>query len=455
MLRTRAKKTPIRGGVNMALLLVLAIASTALASSGRRSGSIPSTAPGPGSDEPRPDSAGTLDQLFLEIARRVPSFAGLHIDEPRGELFVHLTDATTGASAVRDVAAEVLNDPTLRSLTAIRTPATYSFRRLHLWYEPLTHEIASIEGVLTSDIDERRNQIVIGVQNRELDEPAIRARAAQLDVPDEALLVEERSRSDFNINSSLQDTHRPVVGGLQVQYQVNTTTAHSCTLGFNARRVSSGAEGFVTNSHCSKTFGALDGTSYGQPLYTPILASETVDPPLFTGGDCPAGRKCRYSDSLFASFVSPIHGATHLQGRIGKTALNDTAAECCVAWDGSSTFQIWAKQQPLDGATVLKTGRTTGRTRGVITATCVKTEQSDNGVDTGRTMLCQMHTSTGSRLGDSGSAVYSGGSSDSRSLHGILWGGSPSSSVFSPWNQLTKSSELGSLKVCSPELYSC
>lgn len=141
-----------------------------------------------------------------------------------------------------------------------------------------------------------------------------------------------------------------------------------------------------------------------------------LDPALFTGGSCPSGRRCRYSDAAFAnSFVS----ATINRGYIAK------AAEGTPSWNGTDLFRTQSKfDHPPLGSTM-------------------------NIVDTDITLLCQGHASYHNDVGDSGSPVFDEGYGR---VMGISWGKSETGSVFSPFESVEY--ELSTLQVCAPG-YAC
>ena len=121
----------------------------------------------------------------------------------------------------------------------------------------------------------------------------IRSKAEQLGVPPGALTVgvTEPVQQLTNVNQYM----RPIPGGVQITRRTWGTT-DICTMAFNA--YSAYGFGFVTNSHCSETYGAVDTALYMQATWTdqtPEVGGEAIDPPYWTGGSCPAGKYCRNS----------------------------------------------------------------------------------------------------------------------------------------------------------------
>lgn len=213
------------------------------------------------------------------------------------------------------------------------------------------------------------------------------------------------------------------------------TSTYNCTLGYAARWGST--DGIVTNSHCTQRQGGTEGTLFGQPTLATVAGNEMLDPPLFTGGSCPSGRRCRYSDAAFAnSFVS----ATVNRGYIAKAGTGTPT------WNGTDLFRLQSKfDHPPLGSVVTKVGRTTGLTRGVVDYTCA----TMNIYNTDITLLCQGHASYYNEPGDSGAPVFDEGYGR---VMGISWGKSDTGSVFSPFGNVEH--ELGTLQVCAPG-YAC
>jgi hypothetical protein len=133
---------------------------------------------------------------------------------------------------------------------------------------------------------------------------------------------------------------------------------------------------------------------------------------------------------------------------LGSITISHTASRFRIA--GETSF-------PVVGETLNKVGRTTGRTQGVVSATCVNT----NVTGTNITLLCQDFVNAGVAGGDSGSPVFritnNPNSGDVR-LYGVLWGGNSSGTqfVFSAIGSFNvqRSTELGPLTTCAPG-FSC
>jgi len=268
------------------------------------------------------------------------------------------------------------------------------------------------------DTNERLNRVKIGLSRMEA-QAEVERRLRALKVPPGAVMFEKQSPSRLlgYPPPDPTDRTRPVVGGTQIDLL--------CTLSFVVRRL--GVDGFVTASHCSDKSGVVDGTMYDQPgQATPgspsnRVGTETVDPAFSTGGDCPSGRKCRISDTLFAAMTA---GVTGHQGQIIHPDP-----------DFPANFSIQGTSVPLSGETVFKVGRTTGWSDGEADDTCVDISPVDhNGNDPGNTFLCQNRVKRHAVAGDSGSPVFQSIGTDPYKvlLAGVLTAGNASSYSYSP-----------------------
>jgi len=241
---------------------------------------------------------------------------------------------------------------------------------------------------------------------------------------------------------TLQDSVRPVQGGLQIAFQANGS-GYFCTLGFNAVRL--GVAGFVTNSHCTSTYGSVDGTKHYQPTIAEgnLIGTEIVDPPFLKGNGCPKFLKCRYSDSAFSQRTD---GALTGLGLIEKTdGVNNGSLKI------AGSFQIVgeAATNASVGYTLNKVGRTTGWTQGPVTKSCVHTTSS------GTVLRCQDFVDADVYNGDSGSPVFGNPNGNNVQLHGILWGGTDcnfwtcQTLIYSPMANIQQPGDLGPLNTCA------
>jgi hypothetical protein len=287
--------------------------------------------------------------------------------------------------------------------------------------------------------------VVVGVEAASLRKSAVRegleGRLGATGVPRPAVLLAETSPIQPLL--TVQDRIQPgAPGGVQIVFPIDPPIYGVCTLGFNAYR--GRTFGFVTNSHCSNVQGELDGARYysGNP-FTPAIGSELIDPSFVEGPDCPVGRKCRFSDTLFVKYDQTRMGAL---GKIARPAGSADSGSLNVK-PTNARFVIKGRAgSPLVGDAIQKVGRTTGWTFGTVVATCVDINQGDTKVS----LFCQSVVQGGGDHGDSGSPVFYLAAGNQVKLAGILWGGGHDSTgatiyVFSPLENVE--ADLGPLKV--------
>jgi hypothetical protein len=289
-----------------------------------------------------------------------------------------------------------------------------------------------LAGVVFTDADETTGRLVVGVLDRGI-QGLIRARLPMLGIAPESVDVVE-TQAIYQV-ATLRDRVRPVVAGLQIRF-----SNFLCSLGFNATR--GDVSGFVTASHCSDNQGSVDGTLYYQPLdqvTDQFIGTEVADASFFRNRNgCPAGRRCRFSDSNF----SEGNATTFELGRIAKTTGANNGSLTIV--DGAFFTITRDDVAATRGQIVNKVGRTTGWTQGPVSRTCADTGVSGSNI----ILLCQTFVESTVQLvagGDSGSPVFTITSADDVTLLGNLWGGNSSGTLFvySPIAQIRQ--ELGDL----------
>jgi hypothetical protein len=369
-----------------------------------------------GGSAPDPSAfPGGLDAQFVRIAQQNPGFGGFFYED--GALNIVTTGVQPMSSRLAASLARMGIDPTAQPVRVVQ--GQYDFVQLASMRAQV-NSLFSINGVVFTDADEKLNRVHVGVENA-----AARADVERgldmLGVPREAVVI---SITDpIEPMQSLQSRVRPVAGGLQINFP-----GFLCTLGFNVRgEQHPNVQGFVTNSHCTSTRGVMTGTPYWQPSSgTPdsFIGNEAHDLPFFTGGICPVGRQCRWSD---AAGVRYDEGVDIAFGRVYRT----TGLGSLTIDSSNPQWTIVAERPfPNVGDILHKTGRTTGWTSGSVSQTCVDTGVSGTTI----TMLCQDWVLANVAGGDSGSPVFSrlgaGADSDIR-LEGVLWGGGTGVFVFS------------------------
>jgi len=270
-------------------------------------------------------------------------------------------------------------------------------------------------GVVFTDADETRGRLVVGVLDRR-SEGQVRGRLRALGIDSQDVDVVETE--PIIALATLRDRAPDIVGGLQIRF-----SQYLCSLGFPAFRA--GVRGFVTASHCSDNQGAVDGTTYYQPLDQvagDFIGTEIADPPYVRNGkNCPKGKKCRQSDANFSR--SDGQRAVTI-GQIARTI-----ALGSLEIDPANPFTITGEAEAAMGTTANKVGRTTGWTRGTVSGTCVNTGVSGSTL----VLLCQTFVTSDGVIvqgGDSGSPVFATAGGNNVTLLGGLWGGNQSGTQF-------------------------
>jgi hypothetical protein len=379
----------------------------------------------------------TFEARQMSVAAAVPGFGGVFRDVD-GVLAIYLTDLSKKDRA-RAAIESAFGAAVVRSAGLRFLKAGHRFEDL-LQYHAMVQPALSMRGVTFTDLDEAHNRVTVGVESethaRDLEVELLRS-----GVPADALHV--TVTGPIHMLATLRDKIRPVVGGLQI----NFSTSYVCTNGFMAVRA--GVRGFVTNSHCTGGQGRVSSTVYYQPsrsISSSRIGVETVDPAFWSGGVCPAGNVCRYSDSAFVKLDSAV---SYSRGRIARTnglgslTINTTYPRFRIGSEASS---------PLAGETLNKMGRTTGWSRGTVQNTCVSIGASG----TNLRYICQDLVAAKVGPGDSGSPVFKVITSPVRvKLYGILWGGNSTGTlfVFSRLSNIQK--ELGTLATCDTSLAGC
>src|SRR5262245_25326589 len=287
------KRTPTWTATALVLAAVAAVAGLSGAGTPVRAASPPTSAP-----EGRP---ATIDDLFAEVARRVPAFGGMFLRE--GTLQVYLLDAAQ-ATAAEEAIVAVFGRERLPEGKVQVLKATYSFGELKAWHDLHRLETLGIPGVIKTSIAESKNRLRIGVKDASV-VPEVESQLVKQGVPLEAVEIVETA--PVVEQQTLQSTVRPVLGGTRIQRSVGG----GCTMSFTAVR--QGQAGFVTNSHCTATQALVDGSIFNQALAsgsTNRFGVETADAPAFP---CLVGivpRLCRSSDSAFVRRNSGSNAAT-------------------------------------------------------------------------------------------------------------------------------------------------
>lgn len=353
------------------------------------------------------------DDLTEMAGRDVPGgFGGTYINDS-GELVVRVLDTSQSAETRSYVSRQMaprLGTHVPEARVQVR-PAEYRFADLNRWHRALA-DVLGIEGSVFTDLDERRNRIVVGVRSAEL-EAEVRRVADSAGVPAAAVVVEE-VKGQQAFQSIEDDGIRPVPGGVMIGPSF-------CTLGFNVTHWEFGRS-FVTASHCPmSSWGVMDGVVAHQNLPNRRIGAEVLDPSYVAQSGCPSGRVCRYSDASLYQYDDTVTSTLEIARTValGSKLIDpvnprwDVALGAYCFW-GDCTYTYMGTQ-------VEKVGRATGWTSGIIDQTCASSNQEGSN----KTVRCAMRATFPVAAGDSGAPVFAiGGFYPGQvKLVGVLFGG--------------------------------
>lgn len=400
--------------------------------------------------------ATSTDVAFITLNRLIPSFGGLYRG-PKGDVRVALTDASA------EPAARPLIEAYLRTRQLIQGNVdeiiSISFESAQqTWFDLSAYrdglvDVLSLPKVVYLDVDEACNCVTVAVENMEA-KPAVEQFVKKAGVPTGVVHIVQHDKLVFA--QSLRDQFRPTKGGVRIKFNSVLSFGGSCTATAVARRGS--VLGLITNSHCTRNIGGVEGTEIYQagtiPFGFDFVATELVDPPWTAAvPGCPAGRLCRLSDSAFAAFANPADGAI---GKIALPAAMCGNTPCSLQMNNPSDDLtiIGTGASPLQGDLLGKIGQTTGFTRGAVTLACVMANVAARSLfdPTNLTLPCQNFVGAALDQGDSGAPVFSLLQGNRAVLTGIAWGMSVSTAspefVFSSIGAVA--SELGAISVFVP-----
>lgn len=384
----------------------------------------------------------TPDDEFARVARaEVPGFAGFYLRDD-GTPVIRLVDPSQRGAAQRYLAQELVRARSGRHAGAPTQPvfvqAAYDFAQLKGWSEAL-HPMLSRSDVFLVDVDEVENRVLLGVADAAA-VGAVRAEAARLGIPADAVHAQTQPRPEPRI--TVRDRFSTLIGGIQIAF-----SQYYCTLGFNAKRSSNGANIFVTNSHCTGTQNAYDGIA----IYQNTVASgnhvgnEVADRGNYACAG--SGTSCRRAD---AAYISHNGTRTIGWGGIARTAWNTGGPGGLTLTGEYDIVGRYTGTLPV-GTYLDKTGRTSGSTYGQVTNSCV----------TIGSLRCQDISKVWSEGGDSGSPVFiwlggSGSAENDVQLHGVMWGGPGTDYTTTYSSRLSGiEADLGSLNTLCRPGYGC
>lgn len=140
--------------------------------------------------EAEPSCGGTT-------AATVPGYGGSYVDADPStseitRVHVWLTEPNEAAAAkVRDAVVADCG-PQTRKPDYVTHAADYTWTQLLSWHRSLG-DVLSLPGVVLTDVDETRNRLVVGVNDRAKHGAAVEQTVARLGIPRAAVIIETRS----------------------------------------------------------------------------------------------------------------------------------------------------------------------------------------------------------------------------------------------------------------------
>jgi len=386
----------------------------------------------------------TLDDAFRQVSQQAPMFAGAYYDE-KGNLTLNVATSSKEPNSkertvvldafVRVFGKEMLQPrpssrrPNQRSYDVLFRSVRYSFVELSTWYERTVRPMLRAEGVRFSDIDERNNQLLLGVSDKKVMLEVWKWLEAS-GLPTDAIALDDGRELLYQYSGSISGSvQNPAIAGIEL----GTEDGGRCTLGMNAEFPNWWwtSPGLITAGHCTGDWDFF-GNSLTQPAGGAVVAMEFIKPPFVQSDDCEfAG--CRYSDTVAALYNDGVpfeDDPSIIRTRDPNGNLNID--------DDAQTFEvISASGWLLSGDEVQKVGVGRGWRDAAIGQTCVDFEAPDS-TDGQRGFTCQFtaQSLTGTNVscpGDSGGPVFFWHETllPKALLAGFLWGGLRPSGVSS------------------------
>jgi len=371
---------------------------------------------GPHSPTVRPSFSGvsvgaetglSLDEELLELGRRVPGFGGAYWDGTT--VVIRLRDERDAATAEAVVRARLAVSGT--ELGAYREAplsiqgADYLFSELYDWRRSI--DDAGISGLVSTDVNETLNRVVVGVSSASAIEEVASVPTSK-GWPSEALVVRLVPNPVPQLDSLIGSVI-PTLNGVLITRPPN----HNCTLGANVVLTGQSGLYFITASHCTETMLGLDTPSSQTEFYQPlpsfgpkIASTDFRDPaPSSMIAGCPGGYICRWSDAAALKYPSDtLWGGGIIALPVGSSG---------PAWVFVFALPIDQMRTPPAGTTVAKVGQNSGPTTGSPVQTCA-TYYPDSVAYAGAgviipgnlALLCQNQANYYSLGGDSGGPVF-------------------------------------------------
>lgn len=147
-----------------------------------------SPTPAPSPCQPRGDETTEGADLWAEVAEKVPTFAGLYVDEETRTLHVLLTDHGQSLKSAVHALQTIVRSQVLCDFTPVAQQAKYTYSQLKAWDDRLI-QVLSVPGTVSSGIDEAGNRLEVGVEDLATHGPIVEVRLVELGIPREVVSI--------------------------------------------------------------------------------------------------------------------------------------------------------------------------------------------------------------------------------------------------------------------------
>ena len=319
------------------------------------------------------EESKSSDEELYELAQDIVDFGGFYFDN--GSPVMYLKEPGNRNAILAAIRAKTVSSGTDVLSTLNRASgrsdlrilkADFGFSELYQWREAAFSVLHATDGVLSFDVNEKENRVVIGIESPTL-EKQLSERLDQAGIPTHGIVFEEGQRVE---DLSLRAKHRPAFGGLQIQYR-DAGFTWNCSAGpvvmhwYNSKW----NYGFLTAAHCTGNRHAVTGVDYYQHTYpssSNFIGEEYEEMPF------DASVNGFWGDVAFVETEPGIE----LYNRVGRTVLwtsacSSTSSDCPTDSSNPHFTVQGTYSSAWMGVTLNKSGRTTGWTDGTVSNTCI------------------------------------------------------------------------------------
>jgi hypothetical protein len=288
-------------------------------------------------------------------------------------------------------------------------PSRYPFSQLVAWTET-SAVLFAVKGVSWTDADERLNKLTVSVTDDRYRADVLRI-ALSLGIPSDAINISVAPSERASVG--LRDQWSQTGSGIQI----TNFNSQLCSIGWNVHRGGSdpetSEEGFITAGHCATGQPGLGVTG---PMYQPVTSTYpnyrigyiTQNPSWNVSDTACTNAGVSYCARVDAMYVKYDDYSVSLKrvpytGTDPGTNSNPSGTSVAGWWTSiSNSYYL-----PWVGDNVDKVGRTTGWTRGTLSATCANTRVTEESPYSDYMVLCADKVSNASAgQGDSGGPVF-------------------------------------------------